>query len=131
MDDGDGVGVWDVPVLNASFADNAGGSKTASDIMKMDPNAKYVPHTISIVVMNKPGVLDVVTGVFARRGYNVQSLGVGPEKTFDVSRISTVVPGTYEDVHKLLKQILKVPYVISAEAGAVCSIHKTRFRRST
>ena len=85
------------------------------DIPKMDPNAKYTPHTISIVVMNKPGVLDVVTGVFARRGYNVQSLGVGPEKTFDVSRISTVVPGTYEDVAKLLKQILKVPYVISAE----------------
>ena len=32
-----------------------------------------------------------------------------------MSRISTVVPGTYEDVSKLLKQILKVPYVISAD----------------
>lgn len=112
------MGVWDMPVLNASFNkhDPAGlNSKTSSDIPKMDPHAKYTPHTISIVVMNKPGVLDVVTGVFARRGYNVQSLGVGPEKTFDVSRISTVVPGTYDDIHKLLKQILKVPYVISAE----------------
>mmetsp|Transcript_38645 Transcript_38645/g.61930 ORF Transcript_38645/g.61930 Transcript_38645/m.61930 type:complete len:546 (+) Transcript_38645:59-1696(+) len=116
MDDGDGVGVWDVPVLNASFnqQDVVGENKTG-DIPKLDPNAKYTPHTISIVVMNKPGVLDVVTGVFARRGYNVQSLGVGPEKSFDISRISTVVPGTYDEVHKLLKQVLKVPYVISAE----------------
>jgi acetolactate synthase-1/3 small subunit len=112
-------GVWDVPVLSASFAADPSGadvqSGDAEDIPKLDPNAKFTPHTISIVVMNKPGVLDVITGVFARRGYNVQSLGVGPEKTFDVSRISTVVPGTYEDVQKLLKQILKVPYVISAE----------------
>ena len=119
MDSGAGAGgVWDVPLLSPAFgsdaldADATGGQ---DDIPKLDPNAKYTPHTISIVVMNKPGVLDVVTGVFARRGYNVQSLGVGPEKTFDVSRISTVVPGTYEDVSKLLKQILKVPYVISAD----------------
>ena len=122
MEGEDGVGVWDVPVLSSDFAGGAGSQQDNNidkeypdDIPKMDPNAKYTPHTISIVVMNKPGVLDVVTGVFARRGYNVQSLGVGPEKTFDVSRISTVVPGTYDDVTKLLKQILKVPYVISAE----------------
>ena len=118
MDGGAGGGVWDVPLLSASYgASDVESAEPGSleDIPKMDPNAKYTPHTISIVVMNKPGVLDVVTGVFARRGYNVQSLGVGPEKTFDVSRISTVVPGTYEDVAKLLKQILKVPYVISAE----------------
>lgn len=68
------------------------GENKTGDIPKLDPNAKYTPHTISIVVMNKPGVLDVVTGVFARRGYNVQSLGVGPEKSFDISRISTVRP---------------------------------------
>ena len=115
----DGGGVWDVPLLSPSFAqtedESPGNGNGGDDIPKLDPNAKYTPHTISIVVMNKPGVLDVITGVFARRGYNVQSLGVGPEKTFDVSRISTVVPGTYEDVSKLLKQILKVPYVISAE----------------
>ena len=55
-----------------------------------------------------------MTGTFARRGYNIQSLGVGPERTFDISRISTVVPGTYDDIQRLLKQILKVPNVISA-----------------
>ena len=116
-EDGDGSGVWDVPVLNAQYqgAGKSGGIDMSDGIPKMDPNAKYTPHTISIVVMNKPGVLDVVTGVFARRGYNVQSLGVGPERTFDISRISTVVPGTFDDITKLLRQLLKVPYVISAE----------------
>ena len=84
MDSGAGAGgVWDVPLLSPAFgsdaldADATGGQ---DDIPKLDPNAKYTPHTISIVVMNKPGVLDVVTGVFARRGYNVQSLGVGPRR---------------------------------------------------
>ena len=110
----DDVGVWDVPVLSSSFSGLGSGSDKI-DIDKMDQNAKYTPHTLSIVVDNRPGVLDSITGVFARRGYNIQSLGVGPEKTFDVSRISTVVPGTYEDIAMLLKQILKVPYVISAE----------------
>lgn len=67
MEDGDGAGVWDVPVLNAQYqGTGAGGTKEdlSDGIPKMDPNAKYTPHTISIVVMNKPGVLDVVTGVF-------------------------------------------------------------------
>jgi len=110
----DEIGVWDVPVLSSSFSGLGHGSDKV-DIDKMDENAKYTPHTISILVDNRPGVLDSITGVFARRGYNIQSLGVGPERTFDISRISTVVPGSTEDVAMLLKQILKVPYVISAE----------------
>jgi acetolactate synthase-1/3 small subunit len=110
----DDIGVWDVPVLSSSFSGLGHGTDKV-DIDKVDDNAKYSPHTISILVDNRPGVLDSITGVFARRGYNIQSLGVGPEKSFDVSRISTVVPGTTEDISMLLKQILKVPYVISAQ----------------
>ena len=110
----DDIGVWDVPVLSSSFSGLGHGTDKV-DIDKVDDNAKYSPHTISILVDNRPGVLDSVTGVFARRGYNIQSLGVGPEKSFDVSRISTVVPGTSDDIAMLLKQILKVPYVISAQ----------------
>jgi len=110
----DDIGVWDVPVLSSSFSGLGHGTDKV-DIDKVDDNAKYSPHTISILVDNRPGVLDSVTGVFARRGYNIQSLGVGPEKSFDVSRISTVVPGTTDEIAMLLKQILKVPYVISAQ----------------
>jgi len=113
-------GVWDVPVLSSSFSGEI--HENQEDIPKypngLPPSATaegYSAHMLSIVVDNKPGVLDSITGVFARRGYNIQSLGVGPEATFDISRISTVVPGTQESIRMLLKQILKVPYVISAD----------------
>ena len=72
--------------------------------------------------MNKPGVLDVITGVFARRGYNVQSLGVGPEKTFDISRISTVVPGTYEDTCRAFPKSNDCVPILVPE-GTITSAH--------
>ena len=46
-----------------------------------------------------------VTSVFARRGYNVQSLAVGPSEREGMSRICMVVPGTQPAVDKLLKQV--------------------------
>ena len=111
-------GVWDVPVLSSSYTGEI--NENQEDIPKQPigftaADGGFTAHMLSIVVDNKPGVLDSITGVFARRGYNIQSLGVGPEATFDISRISTVVPGTQEDIRMLLKQILKVPYVISAD----------------
>uniref|UniRef100_A0A383WQ25 ACT domain-containing protein n=1 Tax=Tetradesmus obliquus TaxID=3088 RepID=A0A383WQ25_TETOB len=76
---------------------------------------EFQAHTLQILVADVPGVLQQVTQVFARRGYNVQSLAVGPSETPGDSRITMVVPGTRQSVDKVIKQVKKLVYVKDVE----------------
>lgn len=69
-------------------------------------------HTISAQVMNKPGVLARVAGLFARRGYNIESLAVGPTENPEVSRITIVVGGEDVIIEQVTKQLNKLIDVI-------------------
>ena len=70
------------------------------------------PHTLSVLVENKPGVLSRVTGLFSRRGFNIESLAVGTCEEPEMSRITIVVIGDDAKVEQVMKQLHKLIDVI-------------------
>jgi acetolactate synthase I/III small subunit len=70
-----------------------------------------VARTVLVEVDDNPGVLNEVTGVIARRGYNIQSLAVGNCEVPGRSRITIVLPGEQGSVSKLMKQMQKLVVV--------------------
>lgn len=69
-------------------------------------------HTISVLVEDEAGVLTRIAGLFARRGYNIESLAVGPTEQVGISRIIMVVPADEDTVEQLTKQLHKLINVI-------------------
>ena len=69
-------------------------------------------HTISVLVENHAGVLSRITGLFSRRGFNIDSLAVGVTEDKTVSRMTIVVEGDAYTVEQLEKQLNKVVDVI-------------------
>lgn len=70
------------------------------------------PHTLSILVENKAGVLSRVTGLFSRRGFNIESLAVGPCEEPGMSRITIVVIGDDAKIEQIMKQLNKLIDII-------------------
>lgn len=68
--------------------------------------------TLSILVENHPGVLSRVSGLFSRRGFNIDSLTVGVTERPDISRMTIVVGGDEKVVEQVKKQLNKLIDVI-------------------
>lgn len=77
-------------------------------------------HTISVLVENHSGVLSRISGLFSRRGFNIESLAVGPTQDPAVSRVTIIADGneyTVEQIEKQLNKLIEVIKVKTLKAG--------------
>ena len=78
-------------------------------------------HTLSVLVENKPGLLVRVAGLFSRRGFNIDSLAVGPTEHEELSRMTIVVnceEHPLEQVTKQLNRLVNVLKIVELEPSA-------------
>src|SRR4051794_15983153 len=87
-------------VLSLEELEAAGGMRTGRK------------HILSILVENKPGVLTRIAGLFARRGFNIDTLTVGPTDDDDLSRITLTVDGALHPIDQVTKQLHKLVNVL-------------------
>ena len=81
-------------------------------------------HTLSVLVENKPGVLTRIAGLFSRRGFNIESLAVGPTEHPEISRMTIVVnveESPLEQVTKQLNKLVEVIKVVELDPAASVS----------
>ena len=65
-------------------------------------------HTLSVLVEDESGALSRISGLFARRGFNIDSLAVGPAESKGISRLTMVVEGDDETLQQMTKQLNKL-----------------------
>ena len=65
-------------------------------------------HTLSVLVEDESGALSRISGLFARRGFNIDSLAVGPAETRGISRLTMVVEGDDQTLQQMTKQLNKL-----------------------
>ncbi|OPL14832.1 MAG: acetolactate synthase small subunit [Firmicutes bacterium ML8_F2] len=69
-------------------------------------------HVLAIIVENKPGVLTRVSGLFSRRGFNIENIAVGETVTPGISRMTVTVEGNERTIEQVVKQLHKLINVI-------------------
>ncbi len=72
-------------------------------------------HIISVLVENKAGVLAKISGLFSRRGFNIESLAVGTTENEKISRITLVVNAEKHSIEQVIKQLYKLINVIKIQ----------------
>ncbi|MFC7505130.1 acetolactate synthase small subunit [Nocardioides sp. CPCC 206347] len=78
-------------------------------------------HTLSVLVENKPGVLARISALFSRRGFNIESLAVGPTEHAEISRMTIVVnvdESPLEQVTKQLNKLVEVIKIVELDAAS-------------
>ncbi|HTW14529.1 MAG TPA: acetolactate synthase small subunit [Nocardioides sp.] len=82
-------------------------------------------HTLSVLVEDKPGVLARIAGLFSRRGFNIDSLAVGPTEHPEISRMTIVVNVEGSPLEQVTKQLNKLVEVIKiVELDPSASVHR-------
>ena len=72
-------------------------------------------HTLSVLVEDESGALSRISGLFARRGFNIDSLAVGPAETKGMSRLTMVVEGDNKTLQQMTKQLNKLFNVLGVD----------------
>lgn len=91
-----------------------------SSAITADPDSR--PRTLSVLVLNQPGVLARISALFSRRGFNIDSLAVGQTEDPTISRITvstTVDDQILEQVTKQLNKLVEVLKIVELEASAI------------
>ncbi|WP_436699304.1 acetolactate synthase small subunit [Nocardioides sp. BYT-33-1] len=82
-------------------------------------------HTLSVLVEDKPGVLARISALFSRRGFNIESLAVGPTEHAEISRMTIVVNVESSPLEQVTKQLNKLVEVIKiVELDAAASVNR-------
>src|SRR2546423_12212652 len=94
------------------------GDPATNDVLSLDELEAVAglrtgrKHVLSILVENKPGVLTRIAGLFARRGFNIDTLAVGPTDDPAVSRITLTLDGAMHPIDQVTKQLHKLVNVL-------------------
>ena len=95
----------------AALPKDAGG-RPAAQSNGPSVNSDIRKHTISVLVENRPGLLARVAGLFARRGFNIDSLAVSATELPAISRMTVVTMGDDRHLEQIIKQLNKVIEVL-------------------
>ena len=82
-------------------------------------------HTLSVLVEDESGALSRISGLFARRGFNIDSLAVGPAETKGMSRLTMVVEGDNNTLQQMTKQLNKLFNVLGvADLSNIAAVER-------
>lgn len=96
-------------------AQTASAAETSREGQAYRAGSRSSQHSISLLVNNRPGVLIRIALVFARRGYNIDSLVVSPAHNGKFARMNIVASGEPKTLEQILKQLNKLIDVLHAK----------------